>query len=215
MFFHHAKIAIASQGFDGASIMQFKVEDLTDIKVPKGSALSIFNKIDELKIRQRQNGLLQDSVVVQLPSAATTTTTPISPARVNPSSSNPSSKPQTPQSSPSPTDKPPSYSDDEDEGFEGNGNVNGRYGEILKNPNQKTQEEEEDDREFVKDLDNRTPQSANLNNTSSVQSYLPTASKSSSASVQSFNQVPEAPLWNINEFSQNQRESKYMFQIRV
>ena len=182
--------------------MHIKIEDFTESGIPKGSALSIFNKIEELKLKQVQTGLLQDSTVVQLPSMATTSTTNGSPQtnRPLPTPKTPSSGTSTPTST-----KPPSYDDDESGESD---DRDSRYREIISNPNKKTDEEAEDDKELARDLEDR-PTSAGLNvgTTSGASNF---GSKSASTGIQSFNQVPEAPLWAVDEFSANQKQSKFL-----
>ncbi|KAF0980616.1 hypothetical protein FDP41_013099 [Naegleria fowleri] len=198
---------LVKQQFDGGSIINFKVEDLTEAGIAKGSALSIFNKIEELKKKQMQTGLLPDTSgasIVQLPTSATTSNTTTTPQRL---SSPQQSQPVTPTTTATnnittTTNPPPSYGDD-DEKDDYSSDYAGKYKEIMNNPNKKTEEEEEDDKELARDLENRPTSSL----PTSSGSYLPTASKSSSTSVQSFNQVPEAPMWNLDDFSFNQRQN--------
>lgn len=162
-----------------------------------------------------QTGLLPDTSgasIVQLPTSATTSNTTTTPQRL---SSPQQSQPVTPTTTATnnittTTNPPPSYGDD-DEKDDYSSDYAGKYKEIMNNPNKKTEEEEEDDKELARDLENRPTSSL----PTSSGSYLPTASKSSSTSVQSFNQVPEAPMWNLDDFSFNQRQSKCFFKIHM
>ena len=50
--------AVSKAGFDGGALMQFHIDDLVDSKVPEPIALTIYIKIQDLKKRQSQMGIL-------------------------------------------------------------------------------------------------------------------------------------------------------------
>ncbi|EFC37471.1 predicted protein [Naegleria gruberi] len=50
---------IIKHRFDGGSILNIKIEDWLEIGIPKGACLSLISRIDELKTKQIQLGILQ------------------------------------------------------------------------------------------------------------------------------------------------------------
>ncbi|KAL9643326.1 hypothetical protein ABK040_014781 [Willaertia magna] len=186
---------LVKQQFDGASIMCFTVQDLSDCGIPKGSALSIYGKIQELKQNQIQSGLLTDSTGQGgLVNNNNTGSSSSSNSSFNNNNSNNNNgnknyaennydEIEELDTKPSTTTTPKL-----NENYSNNNNNNDKN---------KTEEEMEYEREFARDLEDKP---ATITTGTSMMT-----SRSTASNVQSFNQVPEAPLWNTEDFSNQQK----------